>query len=84
MTASMVPSPSFSTVKPETQEEAVEEWRDTWNEQFTHFVAERDGAVVGHALMYKRPADLRVPRTASTSRARPPNRRRGEPASGGH
>ena len=57
MTASMVPSPSFSTVKPETQEEVVEEWRDTWNEeQFTHFVAERDGAVVGHALMYKRPA----------------------------
>ena len=62
MTASMVPSPSFSTVAPETQDEAVEEWRDTWNEeQFTHFVAERGGAVVGHVLMYKRPADLRVP-----------------------
>ena len=26
-----------------------------------HFVAERDGVVVGHSLLYKRPADLRVP-----------------------
>ena len=26
-----------------------------------HFVAERDGAVVGQSLLYKRPADLRVP-----------------------
>lgn len=28
----------------------------------THFVAERDGRVVGHSLLYKRPADLRVPK----------------------
>jgi GNAT superfamily N-acetyltransferase len=26
-----------------------------------HFVAERDGRVVGHSLLYRRPADLRVP-----------------------
>jgi GNAT superfamily N-acetyltransferase len=62
MTASMLPSPSFSTVTPQTTEEALEEWRDTWDEpQFRHFVAERDGRVVGHALLYRRPADLRVP-----------------------
>ena len=41
----------------------VEEWRGTWDEeQFVHFVAERDGEVVAHILLYKRPHDLRVPR----------------------
>ena len=37
---------------------------DVWDnpELYTHFVAERDGRVVGHALLYRRPAgDLRVP-----------------------
>ena len=41
----------------------MEGWRGTWDEeQFVHFVAERDGEVVGHLLLYKRPQDLRVPR----------------------
>ena len=26
-----------------------------------HFVAERDGTIVGHILLYRRPPDLRVP-----------------------
>ncbi len=57
----MVPSPSFSTVFVQSEEESLEEWRDTWDPQFVHFVAERDGAVVGQSLLYRRPADLRVP-----------------------
>jgi GNAT superfamily N-acetyltransferase len=62
MTESMVPSPSFSTVPLETVEQFEDDWKDTWNEpEFTHFVAERDGAVVGHSLLYRRPHDLRVP-----------------------
>lgn len=62
MSGSMLASPSFSTVR-ETHEELVEGWRGTWDEeQFVHFVAERDGEVVGHMLLYKRPQDLRVPR----------------------
>jgi GNAT superfamily N-acetyltransferase len=46
-----------------SRDELREEWHDTWeNEQFTHFVAERDGRTVGHALLYRRPeGDLRVP-----------------------
>ena len=42
--------------------EYVDDWRDTWvEEQYAHFVAERDGRVVGHMLLYRRPPDLRVP-----------------------
>jgi ribosomal protein S18 acetylase RimI-like enzyme len=60
---SMVPSPSFSTGGFTTDAEYVDDWRDTWEQpQFTHFVAERDGRIVGHALLYKRPHDLRVPK----------------------
>jgi len=62
MRESMMPSPSFSQGGFTSHREYVEDWRDTWDEsQFTHFVAERDGRVVGHSLLYKRPADLRVP-----------------------
>jgi GNAT superfamily N-acetyltransferase len=58
----MQPAPSFSYVNLESVEEYIADWRDTWDdEQFVHFVAERDGRVVGHSLLYKRPADLRVP-----------------------
>ena len=62
LSESMVPSPSFSSMRLQSDEEYVEDWRDTWDEpHFTHFLAERDGVVVGHTLLYKRPADLRVP-----------------------
>ena len=38
-------------------------WDDP--ELYTQFVAERDGRVVGHALLYRRPAgNLRVPRAS--------------------
>ena len=62
LSESMVPSPSFSNVRLQSEPEYLEDWRDTWEDpQFVHFVAERDGAVVGHTLLYKRAADLRVP-----------------------
>jgi GNAT superfamily N-acetyltransferase len=65
MTESMRPAPSFSGWKLETDEELRDEWSDTWdNDTFRHFVAERDGRVVGHALLYRRPADLRMPADA--------------------
>jgi GNAT superfamily N-acetyltransferase len=62
MTESMVSSPSFSTSAVPSTDAAQEQWRDTWDdERFVHFVAERDGRVVGHTLLYRRPPDLRVP-----------------------
>jgi GNAT superfamily N-acetyltransferase len=57
-------SPSFSGVELPSRDEMLAEWEDTWEGQdtFAHFVAEEDGRVVGHALLYKRPeGDLRVP-----------------------
>jgi GNAT superfamily N-acetyltransferase len=56
-------SPSFSDLDIDgTDFEA--EWSTLWEEADTypmHAVAELDGRVVGHILMYRRPADLRVP-----------------------
>jgi GNAT superfamily N-acetyltransferase len=57
-------SPSFSGLDVPPLDEFEREWSDTWDdpETFPHFVAERDGRVVGHALLYRRPeGDLRVP-----------------------
>ena len=56
-------APSFSELVVPGVDEFLDDWRDTWQEeQFTHFVAERDGAVVGHLLLYRRPeGDVRVP-----------------------
>jgi GNAT superfamily N-acetyltransferase len=57
-------SPSFSGLDL-AAEDFEAEWADTWDdpELFPlHAVAELDGRVVGHALLYRRPAgDLRVP-----------------------
>ena len=63
MTESMVSSPSFSYREPQDEDALTEEWGETWDdpETFRHFVAERDGTVVGHILLYRRPPDLRVP-----------------------
>ena len=65
-------SPSFSELAVESPEATMEEWRDTWvKTEYTHFVAERAGQVVGHLLLFQRPSgDLRVPPGAWTSRAR--------------
>jgi GNAT superfamily N-acetyltransferase len=57
-------SPSFSGLTVPSRSEFREEWRSLWDEEEfpAHFVAERDGRTVGHALLYSRPeGDLRVP-----------------------
>jgi GNAT superfamily N-acetyltransferase len=56
-------SPSFSGRSPQSDDELRADWEGTWDdERFTHLVAERDGRVVGHALLYRRePGDLRIP-----------------------
>lgn len=64
MHEAMEPSPSFSNVPLDPVEEVEREWREDDFSPFELFVAERDGAVVGHLLLYRRPPDLRVPRDA--------------------
>jgi GNAT superfamily N-acetyltransferase len=57
-------SPSFSGLTVPSRDEFREEWSTLWDEaEFpAHFVAERDGRTIGHALLYSRPeGDLRVP-----------------------
>jgi GNAT superfamily N-acetyltransferase len=57
-------SPSFSGLTVGPREEFREEWSNLWDdpETYPHFVAERNGRTVGHALLYRRPeGDLRVP-----------------------
>ena len=56
-------APSFSGRVVASDEEVRVDWADTWDdERFTHFVAERDGHVIGHVLLYRREAgDLRIP-----------------------
>jgi GNAT superfamily N-acetyltransferase len=60
----MQPSPSFSTLQLQTPEEVEAEWREDDFSPYELFVAERDGGVVGHLLLYRRPPDLRVPADA--------------------
>jgi hypothetical protein len=65
----MIPAPSFSQPDTWEHEQYVEDWRDTWDEeQFVHFVAEHDGRVVSHMLLYKRPHDS--PRAKGLDRPR--------------
>lgn len=62
LSEAMVPAPSFSNVRLQSQPEYLDDWRGAWDDpENVHFVAERDGTVVGHMLLWKRPADLRVP-----------------------
>lgn len=62
MGEAMLPSPSFSSVALQTQEELAAEWHaDGDSDQYELFVAEREGRIVGHILLYRRPPDLRVP-----------------------
>jgi GNAT superfamily N-acetyltransferase len=59
---SMVPAPSFSGMVTQSHEEVLAEWlEDGDSEKYELFVAERDGRIVGHTVLYHRPADLRVP-----------------------
>jgi GNAT superfamily N-acetyltransferase len=62
MSKAMRPSPSFSDVPPQTHEEVAAEWQeDGDSEEHELFLAERDGRIVGHIVLYRRPPDLRVP-----------------------
>jgi acetyltransferase (GNAT) family protein len=62
MHEAMQPSPSFSNIPLGTPDEVEAEWReDDDDETYELFVAERDGRIVGHLLLYRRPPDLRVP-----------------------
>jgi GNAT superfamily N-acetyltransferase len=57
-------SPSFSGLSVPGEDEFRQDWSDLWDdpELYTHFVAERDGVPLGHAILFRRPAgDLRVP-----------------------
>ena len=54
--------PSFSGLPLPEPAEFIDDWHNLWEEkEHTHFVAEQDERIVGHALLYRRPADLRVP-----------------------
>jgi GNAT superfamily N-acetyltransferase len=62
MSEAMVPGPSFSGIVTQSHEEVLAEWReDGEGGEFELFVAERDGRIVGHTVLYHRPPDLRVP-----------------------
>jgi GNAT superfamily N-acetyltransferase len=57
-------TPSFSGRTIPARAEFREEWSDLWDDPETYwpFVAERDGEIVGEALIYRRPfGGLRVP-----------------------
>jgi GNAT superfamily N-acetyltransferase len=62
LSSAMQPSPSFSGIPLQSLEEIEAEWREDEDaDKFELFVAERDGRIVGHSLLYRRPHDLRVP-----------------------
>jgi len=55
-------APSFSA-RPSVSDEEYRNWWESIEDDsaFTHFVAERDGQIVGHLLLYRRPPeDLRI------------------------
>jgi GNAT superfamily N-acetyltransferase len=64
MFEALQPSPSFSDLTLQTPEEVEAEWLDDDFSKYELFMAERDGAIVGHLLLFRRPPDLRVPRDA--------------------
>jgi ribosomal protein S18 acetylase RimI-like enzyme len=65
MAAAMRPAPSFSDTQVQSVEEVEAEWRDDPDQDaFELFVAERDGRIVGHIVLYRRPPDVRVPRNS--------------------
>ena len=62
LSAALLPAPSFSEIPLQSLEEIEAEWReDESPEKYELFVAEREGRIVGHTLLYRRPPDLRVP-----------------------
>ena len=62
MSEAMVPAPSFSGIATQSHQEVLAEWlEDGESDEYVLFVAEREGRVVGHTVLYRRPPDLRVP-----------------------
>jgi GNAT superfamily N-acetyltransferase len=58
-------TPSFTGIVVPSPEEFLVEWSEDAGDDYPHFVAEVDGRVVGHALLYVRPrGDLRIPERA--------------------
>jgi GNAT superfamily N-acetyltransferase len=55
--------PSYSGRRPASDDEIHKDWEGTWDdERYAHLVIEREGRVVGHALLFRREReDLRVP-----------------------
>jgi hypothetical protein len=50
-------SPSFDGFPVLSEQQHLKEWSTIWtDDRFVHFVAERDGRVVGHTLLYHRPS----------------------------
>ena len=65
MGESMRPAPSFSNMPRQTHEEVLAEWlEDGDSDKYELFVAQREGRIVGHSLLYRRPPDLRVPESS--------------------
>jgi ribosomal protein S18 acetylase RimI-like enzyme len=62
MADSMQPAPSFSGITAISDEDRREEWHEAWDDpEIKHFVAEQDGRVVGHLVLYKGRTGLRIP-----------------------
>jgi GNAT superfamily N-acetyltransferase len=62
MSEAMLPAPSFSGLALQSHEEVLTEWREDGDSgKYELFVAEREGRIVGHTVLYHRPPDLRVP-----------------------
>lgn len=62
MSEAMVPAPSFSGIVTQSHDEVLAEWQEDGDiDDYELFVAERDGRIVGHTLLFRRPPDLRVP-----------------------
>jgi GNAT superfamily N-acetyltransferase len=63
MSEAMVPAPSFSGIVTQSHDEVLAEWReDGDSKDYELFVAEREGRIVGHTVLFHRPPDLRVPK----------------------
>ncbi len=62
MADSMRPAPSFSGIAAVSDEDRREEWHEAWDDsEIKHFVAEQDGRVIGHLVLYKGRTGLRIP-----------------------
>lgn len=61
MSEAMLPAPSFSGLALQSHEEVLAEWLEDDADKYELFVAERNGRIVGHTVLYHRPPDLRVP-----------------------